>query len=196
MPSTPPASSPRSRRLPPFVAGHLCSGAAIPASALYQEAGVIMIAPTATNPQPAQGEIVSKVQAALAAGQPPDFLFGASAGRGAARWAYEDQLAELGTHLAPVLDLFDADAIEVSTLLNGKTGQRGLDALPMGRHSNNIHVWNSLLERAGFTFADIPKDWDGFWAFWCGQVQPAVRAALGRDDVWGVGLPMSAAARI
>jgi multiple sugar transport system substrate-binding protein len=66
----------------------------------------------------------------------------------------------------------------------------------MGRHSNNIHVWNSLLERAGFTFADIPKDWDGFWAFWCGRVQPAVRAALGRDDVWGVGLPMSEAARI
>ena len=34
-----------------FVAGHLCSGAAIPASALYQEAGIIMIAPTATNPK-------------------------------------------------------------------------------------------------------------------------------------------------
>ncbi len=51
MPSTTPASSPRSRRSPPFVAGHLCSGAAIPASALYQEAGIIMIAPTATNPK-------------------------------------------------------------------------------------------------------------------------------------------------
>ena len=37
--------------------------------------------------QPAQGEIVDQVQASLAAGQPPDFLFGASAGRGAARWA-------------------------------------------------------------------------------------------------------------
>src|SRR5262245_29947260 len=34
-----------------FVAGHLCSGAAIPASALYQEAGIVMIAPTATNPK-------------------------------------------------------------------------------------------------------------------------------------------------
>jgi branched-chain amino acid transport system substrate-binding protein len=34
-----------------FVAGHLCSGAAIPASALYQEAGIVMISPTATNPK-------------------------------------------------------------------------------------------------------------------------------------------------
>jgi multiple sugar transport system substrate-binding protein len=45
----------------------------------------------------------------------------------------------------------------------------------------------------GFTLADIPKEWDAFWAFWCDQVQPAVRKALGRDDVWGVGLPMAAA---
>jgi multiple sugar transport system substrate-binding protein len=144
--------------------------------------------------QPAQGEIVDKVQAALAAGQPPDFLFGASVGRGAAQWAYEDRLAELESGVAPVLDVFDADAIAVSSLLNGKTGRRALYALPMGRHSNNIHVWNSLLERAGFTLEDIPKDWEAFWSFWCDQVQPAVRKVLGREDVWGVGLPMSPAA--
>ena len=46
----------------------------------------------------------------------------------------------------------------------------------------------------GFTLADIPKEWEAFWSFWCDRVQPAVRKALGRDDIWGVGLPMSAAA--
>ena len=59
--------------------------------------------------------------------------------------------------------------------------------------THRVHVWKSLLERAGFTLADIPKEWDAFWAFWCDQVQPAVRKALGRDDMWGVGLSMSAA---
>jgi multiple sugar transport system substrate-binding protein len=103
-------------------------------------------------------------------------------------------LADLGGVLGPVLDLFDADAIEVSTLLNGRTGRRGLYALPMGRQSNHVHVWRSLLERAGFTLADIPQEWEPFWSFWCDTVQPAVRKALGRDDVWGVGLPMSATA--
>ena len=63
----------------------------------------------------------------------------------------------------------------------------------MGLGTHHVHVWKSLLERAGFTLADIPKEWDAFWAFWCDQVQPAVRKALGRDDVWGIGLPMSAA---
>ena len=112
----------------------------------------------------------------------------------AARWAYDDQLVDLEGVLGPVLDLFDADIVEISTLLDGKTGRRGLYALPMGRISNHIHVWNSLLERAGFTLADIPKEWEAFWSFWCDQVQPALRKALGRDDIWGVGLPMSVAA--
>jgi hypothetical protein len=89
-----------------------------------------------------------------------------------------------------VLDLFDADIIEVSTLLNGSTGKRGVYALPMGRTSNHVHVWVSLLERAGLSLDAIPKEWEA--SFWCDQVQPAVREALGREDIWGIGLPMSA----
>jgi multiple sugar transport system substrate-binding protein len=96
--------------------------------------------------------------------------------------------------LGPFLDLFDADAIEASTLLNGSTGQRALYALPMGRTSNYVHVWKSLLERAGFTLDDIPSEWEAFWTFWCNEVQPAVGKVMGREDIWGVGLPMSAAA--
>ena len=107
---------------------------------------------------PAQEELPDKIQAALEAGQPPDFLFGNRGERWVAQWAYQDQLVDLAGALGPVLDLFDADTIEVSTLLDGKTGRRGLYALPMGRYSNHVHVWNSLLERAGFTLADIPKD--------------------------------------
>jgi branched-chain amino acid transport system substrate-binding protein len=34
----------------PFVVGHQCSGAAIPASELYEAAGIILISPGATNP--------------------------------------------------------------------------------------------------------------------------------------------------
>jgi multiple sugar transport system substrate-binding protein len=143
--------------------------------------------------QPTQGEIIKQAVDALGAGQPPDFLFSTDSSR-FARWAYEDQLIDLAGDLAPVLDLFDADTVEVSTMLNGSTGQRRLYALPMGRMSNHVHVWNSLLERAGLTLADIPKAWEDFWSFWCDRVQPAVREALGRDDIWGVGLPMSATA--
>jgi multiple sugar transport system substrate-binding protein len=144
--------------------------------------------------QPAQNQVFDRVQTALAAGQPPDFLFSTVGASGAAQWAYDDRLLDLEDAIGPVRDLFDADAIEVSTLLDGKTGRRGLYALPMGRSSNHLHVWNTLLERAGFTLADIPTEWEAFWSFWCDRVQPAVRKAMGRDDIWGVGLSMSAAA--
>ena len=63
------------------------------------------------------------------------------------------------------------------TLLDATTGRRALYGLPMGRATNHVHVWKSLLEQAGFTLADIPKEWEAFWSFWCDQVQPAVRKA-------------------
>ena len=114
-------------------------------------------------------------------------------GRRVPVWAYEDRLVDLGETLGPIRDVFDADAIEAATYLNGSEGRRGLYALPMGRSSNHTHVWHSLLEQAGFTLDDIPSEWQAFWSFWCEEVQPAVRRATGRDDIWGIGLPMSAA---
>jgi multiple sugar transport system substrate-binding protein len=133
-----------------------------------------------------------EVKAALAAGQPPDFLWGlGGTTNGADQWAYEDRLVDLAETLGPLRELFDPDLLERATLLNGHGGESGLYALPMGRITNHIHVWKSLLERAGFTLADVPKEWDAFWAFWCDRVQPAVRKATGREDIYGVALPMS-----
>jgi multiple sugar transport system substrate-binding protein len=107
------------------------------------------------------------------------------------RWAYERRLADLTDVLGHSLGQFDRDALADTTILNATTGRRGLHALPMGRITNHVHVWQSLLEQAGFTLADIPKEWEAFWSFWCDRVQPAVRKATGRDDLYGVGLPMS-----
>jgi multiple sugar transport system substrate-binding protein len=139
-------------------------------------------------------EALEKTQAAVDAGQPPDFLFGLVADNGLDQWAYEGRLVDLTDALGPLSSMFDADALEASTLLNGRTGKRALYSLPMGRATNHVHVWTSLLQRAGFTLADIPKEWTAFWSFWCDEVQPAVRNAMGRDDIWAAGLPMSVGA--
>jgi multiple sugar transport system substrate-binding protein len=136
-------------------------------------------------------ETYKRAQAALEAGKPPDFLL---AREGVPQWAHQDQLADLEPALEPVLALFDADAVEAATLLDGITGRRGLYGLPMGRRSNHLHVWRSLLEKAGLGLDDVPKGWEAFWSFWCDRVQPALREATGRSDIWAVGLPMSAAA--
>jgi multiple sugar transport system substrate-binding protein len=69
---------------------------------------------------------------------------------------------------------------------------KNMYALPIGQYRQYAHVWKNLLEEAGFTLEDIPREWEAFWSFWCDQVQPAVRRATGRADLWGVGLSMSA----
>ncbi len=131
------------------------------------------------------------IAAALDAGRPPDFAFGFDLPEHVARWAFEDRLVDLSDAIGPFSNLFDPDSFGSALLLDGRTGQKSVYGVPMGRASNHLHVWKSLLESAGFTLADIPHDWEAFWSFWCDQVQPAVRRALGRDDVWGTGLPMS-----
>jgi multiple sugar transport system substrate-binding protein len=107
------------------------------------------------------------------------------------RWALEDRLVDLTDAIGSFSNLFDPNQLDRATLLNGKTGQRLLYGLPVGVVMNHVHVWKSLLQRAGLSLDDIPGDWDGFWSFWCDQAQPAVRRATGRDDIWGIGLSMS-----
>jgi multiple sugar transport system substrate-binding protein len=129
---------------------------------------------------------------AIEAGRPPpDFMFTVIGIGQYDRWAYEGRLVDHTDAIGHYSDLFDRYALERVTLLDGATGRRGLYLLPMGLSTHHVHVWKSLLERAGFTLTDVPKEWDAFWSFWCDQVQPAVREALGRDDIWGIGLTMS-----
>ena len=131
------------------------------------------------------------VEAALAAGRPPDVAFGFWLSTYIPRWAFDDRLVDLTNTIGHFTDLFDPNQLDRAMLLNAGTGQKALYGLPMGQIRNYAHVWTSLLQRAGFSLDDIPKDWEPFWSFWCDQVQPSVRKALGRDDIWGIGRPMS-----
>jgi hypothetical protein len=60
---------------------------------------------------------------------------------------FEDRLIDLTEAVGHFSDLFDADALAWAVLLNGTTEQRALYGLPMGRGSNHLHVWKSVLER-------------------------------------------------
>jgi multiple sugar transport system substrate-binding protein len=129
--------------------------------------------------------------AAALAGQPPDVAFGFWLNTSAPQWALEDRLVDLSDAVGHFSDLFDPAQLDRATLLNATTGRKALYGLPIGQITHLTHVWKSLLEQAGFTLEDIPKEWDAYWSFWCDEVQPAVRQATGRDDLWGVALPMS-----
>jgi multiple sugar transport system substrate-binding protein len=141
---------------------------------------------------PSHNDMVAKILAAVEAGKPPDFLFGLQTDWYYSQWAYEDRLIDLSDVIGPFANLFDPDGLSYVTLLDATTGLRALYALPMAFSTNHVHIWRNLLEQAGFTLANVPKEWEAFWSFWCDQVQPAARNALGRGDIYGVALAMSA----
>ena len=136
-------------------------------------------------------EAPDKLLSALAADQPPDFAFNLRIGAYFVKWALDDRLVDLTDSVGAFSNLFDPDALARLRVRDAKTGQKALYGLPIGRSTNYLHVWKSLLEKAGFTLDDIPKQWDAFWSFWCDRVQPEVRKATGRDDIWGIALNMS-----
>jgi multiple sugar transport system substrate-binding protein len=140
-----------------------------------------------------QEELLQKIVAAFETGQPPDFAFGILLQNYVGPWATDGRLADLSDAIGPFSNLFDPDTLTWVTWRDAKTGQPALYGLPIGREINHIHVWKNLLEEAGFTGADVPTGWEGFWSFWCDKVQPALRQATGREDIWGVALPMSLA---
>jgi multiple sugar transport system substrate-binding protein len=137
-------------------------------------------------------EFAGKLVPAVEARRPPDFAFGTLIDAYYSEWALTDRLIDLTDTIGSLANLFDPDALAWWTLRNATTGRVGLYALPMGQFRQYAHVWKSLLEQAGFTLEHIPSEWEAFWAFWCDEVQPAMRRTLGRDDIWGVGLSMAA----
>ena len=80
----------------------------------------------------------------------------------------------------------------LGTLLNAKTGQKSLYGLPMGQYRQYIHVWKSLLERRGSLSRTFRRS--GTRSGRSGAIRCSRRYARapGRDDIWGVGLSMSA----
>jgi multiple sugar transport system substrate-binding protein len=137
-------------------------------------------------------ELPDRIEVTLEAGQPPDFAWGLWLNAVIGHWALNDRLVDLTEAVGHFTNLFDPAQLDRAMLLNARTGLKALYGLPMGQDRNYVHVWKSLLEGAGFTLADIPSEWEAFWAFWCDEVQPAVRRATGRDDIWSIGLAMSA----
>jgi multiple sugar transport system substrate-binding protein len=132
-----------------------------------------------------------KIVAVLATDQPPDFVFNMRIDPYFMKWALDDRLVDLTDAVGFFSDQFDTDGLARVRVRNAGTGQKALYGLPIARSTNYLHVWKSLLAKAGFTLEDIPKQWDPFWSFWCDQVQPAVRRAVSRDDIYGIALNMS-----
>ncbi len=135
-------------------------------------------------------DMIPKVVAALDSGSTPDVAYADTFDfQTAGKWASEGKLEDLSSILDPMKAKFAPNTLSTTFLYNDKTKKKAYYAYPLKQQTMHIQYWKDMLEQAGFKDSDIPKDWKGYWSFWCDKVQPGIRAKTGKRD-FGIGNPM------
>jgi multiple sugar transport system substrate-binding protein len=135
-------------------------------------------------------DMIPKTVAALDSGSPPDVAYADVYDfQVTAKWAYDGKLEDLSSVIDPLRAKFEPAALSTTFLLNNADGKRAYYAFPIKQQTMHIQYWKDMLADAGFKESDIPKDWKGYWSFWCDKVQPAYRQKTGQRG-YGTGFPM------
>ncbi len=79
--------------------------------------------------------------------------------------AWNDRLVDLTDVVETQKSQYHPTAILASQYYNNVTKRRGVYYAPFKTTVWPIHIWNSLVEKAGYKLADAPKTWDAFWDF-------------------------------
>ena len=135
-------------------------------------------------------DMIPKTVAALDSGNPPDVAYADVYDfQVTAKWAYEDKLEDVTSIIDPIRARFEPAALATTFLYDNVTKTRAYYAFPIKQQTMHIQYWKDMLADAGFKESDIPKDWKGYWSFWCDKVQPAYRQKTGQRG-FGIGMPM------
>jgi len=135
-------------------------------------------------------DMIPKTVAALDSGAPPDVAYADSYDfQVTAKWAYDGKLEDITSVIDPLRAKFEPHALSTTFLYNNQTQSRAYYAFPLKQQTMHIQYWKDMLADAGFKESDIPKDWKGYWNFWCDKVQTGYRQKTG-NRAFGIGMPM------
>src|SRR4051812_20725223 len=135
-------------------------------------------------------DMIPKTVAALDSGSPPDVAYADVYDfQVTAKWAYDGKLEDISSVINPLIPKFESTALSTTFLYNDASKKRAYYAFPLKQQTMHIQYWKDMLAEAGFKESDIPKDWKGYWSFWCDKVQPASRQKTGKRT-FGIGQPM------
>ena len=135
-------------------------------------------------------DMIPKTVAALDSGNPPDVAYADTYDfQVTAKWAYDGKLEDISSVIDPLRSKFEPRALSTTFLLNNANQTRAYYAFPLKQQTMHIQYWKDMLADAGFQASDIPKDWKGYWDFWCSKVQTGYRQKKG-ERIFGIGNPM------
>jgi multiple sugar transport system substrate-binding protein len=108
----------------------------------------------------------------------------------AALSSWDDKLVDVGDIIETQRADFVSVAIDSCNLYNNSTRQRGYYMAPMKINGVPFHIWQSLVEKAGYKISDIPNTWDAFFDFFK-PVQDKLRAQ-GMRNIHAYGYQLTA----
>jgi len=104
--------------------------------------------------------------------------------------AWADRLVDVSDIVEPVKSQYIDTALRATYTYNNVTKKRAYYAVPMKAAGIPFHIWNSLVEKAGYKVSDIPNTWDAFLDFFM-PVQDKLRAQ-GMRNIYAYGYQLTA----
>src|SRR5215831_5463654 len=104
--------------------------------------------------------------------------------------AWADKLVDVSDIVEPLKSQYVDTALRATYTYNNVTKRRAYYAVPMKAAGIPFHIWNSLVEKAGFKISDIPNTWDAFLDFFK-PVQDKLRAQ-GKRNIYAYGYQLTA----
>ena len=129
-----------------------------------------------------------KIVSAITGGDVPDVIT-ANQAEIVALYAYQGKLVDVSDVVETQKEQYNEAALLSANCYNSETKRRSFYGVPFVGAVLPFHVWNSLVEKAGYKLADAPKTWDAFWDFFK-DVQIKLREQ-GARNVYGLGLQVT-----
>ena len=129
-----------------------------------------------------------KIISAITSGDVPDIIT-ANQPEIAALYAWQDKLVDVGDVVETQKAQYSETALFSANCYNSMAKRRSFYGVPFTGATLPFHVWNSLVEKAGYKLADAPKTWDAFWDFFK-PMQEKLRAQ-GMRNVYSIGLQVT-----
>jgi multiple sugar transport system substrate-binding protein len=129
-----------------------------------------------------------KIISAITSGDVPDVIT-ANQPEIVALYAWQDKLLDVSDVVATQKAQYSETALLSAQCYNSMSKQRSIYGVPYTGATLPFHVWNSLVEKAGYKLADAPKTWDAFWDFF--KPMQAKLRAQGLRSVYSMGLQVT-----
>jgi len=110
--------------------------------------------------------LMQKIVSALTSGDVPDVMSHDIAEQAVVpQNAWNDKLIDLSDVVESQRAQYHPTALLASQYYNNVTKKRAFYMVPYKTAVLPFHIWNSMVEKAGYKLSEAPKTWDAFWDF-------------------------------